>query len=301
MEELHSNNTLQNNSSYYDFEYDFLPFKLKIVYWIIIVICIPLIILAIYYLYSLVRDNHVAPIYVINLLISDLIQLCCMATLLGKPKGPLFHAITLLIHLIGVMVSVGFMVCISLERYLLIAWPLWYRSRRTMKVSLVICVVVWVLALVVTCSVRLIVFGKKPIAVILLLPFPMLIFSVVGIFKGLSAAISVSSEEKRRIVGATILVLLNYTLMFLPFIIGTMTQNYPTIIPYVLIFFNPLGDLVLYVFMRKGAIDKILASLCCCRMETQQQQIIAVNDDSTKTVSSVYGEKLTSHTQRRRR
>ncbi|XP_062285995.1 ovarian cancer G-protein coupled receptor 1-like, partial [Scomber scombrus] len=254
--------------------------------WIVIVIGLPLIILAIYYLYSLVRHNHIAPIYVINLLISDLIQLCCMATLLGKPKGVLF-LINALIHSIGVMASVGFMVCISLERYLLIAWPLWYRSRRTMKVSVVVCVVVWVLALVVTCSVLFIASEDTPIAVILLLPFPVLIFSVVGIFKGLSAAISVSSEEKRRIVGATILVLLNYTLLFLPFIIVTITQDHTMTIPYALIYFNPLGDLVLYVFMRKGAIDKILASVCCCRMETQQQQTIAVNDDSTKTVSSV--------------
>ncbi|CAK6983218.1 ovarian cancer G-protein coupled receptor 1-like [Scomber scombrus] len=263
MEEWYSNNTLQNNSvldiSYdsYNDSYDYFDGDLimiepnlliyltvldneeYIACWIVIVICPPLIILAIYYLYSLVRHNHM--IYV----------------------------------------------SILYYRYLLIAWPLWYRSRRTMKVSVVVCVVVWVSALVVTCSVLFIASELTPIGVILLLPFPVLIFSVVGIFKGLSAAISVSSEEKRRIVGATILVLLNYTLLFLPYIIVTITQDHNMTIPYAFMFFNPLGDLVLYVFMRKGAIDKILASVCCCRMETQQQQTIAVNDDSTKTVSSV--------------
>ena len=177
------------------------------------------------------------------------------------------------------------MICVSIlyYRYLLIAWPLWYRFRRTVKVSVVVCVVVWVLALVLTFLSMFI--GPKPIAVILLLPFPVLIFCVVGIFKGLSAAISVSSEEKRRIVGATILVLLNYTLMFLPSIIYVITQH--NLNPFALIYFNPLGDLVLYIFMRKGAMDKILASVCCCRMETQQQQIIAVNDNNMMTVSSV--------------
>ncbi|CAK6983392.1 ovarian cancer G-protein coupled receptor 1-like, partial [Scomber scombrus] len=258
---------------------------------VVVIISLPLTILAIYALYSQVRHNHVAPIYVINLLISDLIQLCCMATMLGIPKGDLdLVYIIFLIHLVGVMASVGFMVCISLERYLLIAWPLWYRFRRTIKVSVVVCLVVWVLALVISCSI-LFIHNVLFIGVILLLPLPVLIFSVVGIIKGLSAAISVSSEEKRRIVGATILVLLNYTLLFLPYIIVTITQDF-TIPTLAFIFFNPLGDLVLYVFMRKGAIDKILASLCCCRMETQQQQIIAVNDDSMKTVSSVYGEKV---------
>ncbi|XP_053189554.1 G-protein coupled receptor 4-like [Scomber japonicus] len=283
MEEQYSNNTFQNNS-YHDSDIIEPPIQLRIVCWIVIIICLPLIILAIYYLYSLVRHNHVAPIYVINLLISDFIQLCCMAILLGKPKLVLFF-ITVSIYSIGLMASVGFMVCISLERYLLIAWPLWYRFRRTVKVSVVVCVVVWVLALVLTFLTIFI--GPKPIAVFFLLPFPVLIFSVVGIFKGLSAAISVSSEEKRRIVGATILVLLNYTLMFLPFLIWSITPHVIMTNPFTFIFFNPLGDLVLYIFMRKGAIDKILASVCCCRMETQQPQIIAVNDNNMTAVSSV--------------
>ncbi|XP_053189556.1 G-protein coupled receptor 4-like [Scomber japonicus] len=299
MEEHYSNNKLQNNSYDYDYNISYhdvielpilLDVELEIVWWIVIVICLPLIILAIYYLYSLVRHDHVAPIYVINLLISDLIQLCCMATLLGNLKGVLFFII-LSIHLFGVTASVGFMVCISLERYLLIAWPLWYRFRRTVKVSVMVCVVVWVLALALSVlNVFIPMFSSgslEPIPVFLLLPFPVLIFSVVGIFKGLSAAISVSSEEKRRIVGATILVLLNYTLLFLPYIIWTIIPHLYMTYYSTFIFFNPLGDLVLYVFMRKGAIDKILASVCCCRMETQQQQIIAVNDNNMTAVSSV--------------
>ncbi|XP_053189567.1 G-protein coupled receptor 4-like [Scomber japonicus] len=279
MEEQYSNNTFQNNS------YHEPPIYVQIEFWIVIV-GLPLIILAIYYLYSLVRHDHVAPIYVINLLISDFIQLCCMATWLGKHERFLDFT-TFVIYFVGLMASIGFMVCISLERYLLIAWPLWYRFRRTVKVSVEVCVVVWVLALVVICSAVFSGSGPMPVGVFLLLPFPVLIFSVVGIFKGLSAAISVSSEEKRRIVGATILVLLNYTLLFLPFLIWTIAPDVIIIDPYTFIFFNPLGDLVLYIFMRKGAIDKILASVCCCRMETQQQQIIAVNDNNMTAVSSV--------------
>ncbi|XP_053189551.1 mas-related G-protein coupled receptor MRG-like [Scomber japonicus] len=295
MEEQYSNNNTFQNNSHLDSIVFWLPIELRIVSWIVIAICLPLIIPAIYYLaFSIhvllqVRHNHVAPIYVINLLISDLIQLSCMAIFLGNPKGVLFF-ISDVIHIIGVMASVGFMmICVSIlyYRYLLIAWPLWYRFRRTVKVSVVVCVVVWVLALVLTFLPMFIAIGLDTYAVMILLPFPVLIFSVVGIFKGLSAAISVSSEEKRRIVGATILVLLNYTLLFLPYLIYGITKDYTMTDPFAFLFFNPLGDLVLYIFMRKGAIDKILASLCCCRMETQQQQIIAVNDNNMTTVSSV--------------
>ncbi|XP_053189561.1 G-protein coupled receptor 4-like [Scomber japonicus] len=291
---------VNSNFSYFDDYYDYYDYydffthqlsvhytELYIVCWIIVVICPPLIILAIYCLYSLVQHSHVAPIYVINLLISDLIQIGGMAMWLGKPKGVL-AMITYYTHVHGIIASVCFMVCISLERYLLIAWPLWYRFRRTVKVSVVVCVVVWVLTLVIIgCAILMERYMNMLFAVISFIPFPVLIFSVVGTFKGLSAAISVSSEEKRRIVGATILVLLNYTLLFLPLIMWGITIDYTMAHPLAFICFNPLGDLVLYVFMRKGAIDKILASLCCCRIETQQQQIIAVNDNNMTTFRSV--------------
>lgn len=159
-------------------------------------------------------------------------------------------------------------------RYLVIAHPLWYRFRRTIKSSVAVCVLVWILSLL--CVVLYYVFAGNGVAniisaVFLLLPFPLLIFFLVGTLKALSASISVPSDEKRRIVGILVLVLLIYTLLFLPRIIRYLEANSNTTLNYLSHMFlrlNPFADLFLYVFMRKGFIDKLLASVCCCRMDS---------------------------------
>ncbi|KAL7383884.1 hypothetical protein ABVT39_019927 [Epinephelus coioides] len=162
-----------SNSSYayygHNEEAGFITF---VVTCIIVGIALPLTLMAIFALYSLVQNDHVAPIYVINLLISDLIQLCCTIVWLEKPedwkKYNIFY-----IYFFGVMASACFMVCIALERFLVIVFPLWYRFRRTIKTSVLV--------------------------------FP--------------------PDEKRRIVGVLVLVLLLYTLLFLPSIIWSLTEN----------------------------------------------------------------------------
>ncbi|XP_044229391.1 G-protein coupled receptor 4-like [Thunnus albacares] len=249
---------------------------------VIISIGLPLTLVAIYSLYSQVKNDHVAPIYIINLLISDIFQFCCMIVEVAKLEGkkedlkiePNYQIFSC-IYNIGVLANVGFMICIALERYLLIAWPLWYRFRRTIKSSLVVCVVVWTLPLVfllsayfwVESTVVITILGVLP-----LVPFPLLIFFLGGTLKSLSAAISVSSDEKRRIVGMLVLVLLIYTLLFLPtiivFLIEKARDNTLIKLRLILVRFSPLADLILYFFIRKGAIDKLLASLCCCRMDS---------------------------------
>ena len=165
--------------------------------------------------------------------------------------------------------------CILCYRYLVIAWPLWYRFRRTIKISLVVCVVVWTLPLVYVLPFYFWVDDeviRTISAVFLLVPFPLLIFFLVGTLKALSAAISVPSDEKRRIVGMLVLVLLIYTLLFLPTVImflrvGTIGNYEFNRLTLMLLRLRPLADLILYFFMRKGVIDKLLASLCCCRMD----------------------------------
>ncbi|XP_038586066.1 G-protein coupled receptor 4-like [Micropterus salmoides] len=270
MEDFNINSSSQNQS--YDYSNTTSKYHIdpvEVVTCIIIAVGLPLTMVAIYSLYSMVRRDQVAPIYVINLLITDLIQFCYMIVEVAPPENP--KIIFRNIYLSALMASICFMVCISLERYLVIAHPLWYRFRRTIKTSVVVCVLVWVLSPVcVVCfyftDVRYILF-----IIILLLPFPLLIFSLVGTLKALSASISVPSDEKRRIVGILVLVLLIYTLLFLPSIILLLEEHYDLtldLLSTIFLSLSPLADSVLYVFMRKGFIDKLLASVCCCRMDS---------------------------------
>ncbi|KAF1375370.1 hypothetical protein PFLUV_G00219120 [Perca fluviatilis] len=263
---------------YYYYNYDCLNcypnFIIYVVTCIIIAIGLPLTFVAIYSLYSQVRNDHVAPIYVINLLISDIVQLCCMICDVAQTTSFMKSMIDItiaiifqLMYIYSLVTSVCFMVCIALERYLLIVFPLWYRCRRTIKSTVVICVVAWVLP-----SLYFLIS-----TVFLLLPFPLLIFFCCATLKALSASVSILPEEKRRIVATLVLMLLIYTLLFLPYIIYIMTdyRNYKNFIQTTTLYYlspvflklNPLADLVLYIFMKKGILDKILASVCCCRVE----------------------------------
>ncbi|XP_029926907.1 G-protein coupled receptor 4-like [Myripristis murdjan] len=263
---------------------------------IVISIGLPLTLLAICALYSLVRDNHVAPVYVINLLVSDLIQMCCLIMWVAAPNNLIL--ITNRFYYVGLMASVGFMVCVAMERYVVIAFPVWYHFRRNIKVSLVVCFMVWAFSIsyvILVVSVFNIRVTSILLSIYLLLPFPLLIFFLAGTLKALSSSISVTPEEKRRIVGTLVLVLLNYTLLFLPTIIWYMsaaiTQNYTSdhTLQLIVVRFSPLMDLVLYVFMRKGAVDKLLAFLCRCRMTTEQEQgqMSTVDSNTLHTVSSM--------------
>ena len=63
-----------------------------------------------------VRKNKIAAIYVINLLISNLIQLCCMFIWLAQPGNMEVYDIVSYIYYFGVNASLCFMLCVSLER-----------------------------------------------------------------------------------------------------------------------------------------------------------------------------------------
>uniref|UniRef100_A0A673VYG0 G-protein coupled receptors family 1 profile domain-containing protein n=1 Tax=Salmo trutta TaxID=8032 RepID=A0A673VYG0_SALTR len=261
-----------------------------IVQWTTFSIGFPLICLSIYAMYFLIRADHIAPVYVINLLIADLIQICMRPIILSVS----WKFIATMIEFFGISASVGFMVCVALERYLVIAFPLWYRFRRNIKYSLIVSSFIWVVPfiqiymfhLTPTSEISLILF-----AVSLLIPFPLLVFFLVGTLKALSVSISVPAVEQRRIIGTLALVLGNYTVLFLPliiqYLISAVTCQKDVMIGTIFESFSPLVDPLLYVFMRKGAKDT-LAFPCFDKLMGDQEQS-QVTNTMTITDSGVEG------------
>ncbi|XP_034538242.1 G-protein coupled receptor 4-like [Notolabrus celidotus] len=261
-----------------------MDFIFNVVQCIVISIGLLLVLVTIYALSSLVRQGQVAPIYVINLLISDIVQLCCMIVLVSNPETPM----TLYVYFSGLLSSVGFMVCISLERYLVIVHPLWYRFKRTIKISVAVCAVVWALPPVY----YLIVLPWVPVigscivlSIVLIIPIPLFIFFLVRTLRALSSSVSVHSDEKRRIVGLLVVVLLIYTLLFLPgiIILLLLMAGFKSFIlllmSIMLLTLSPLADMLLYIFIRKQIMGNCLTSLCCCIKESNDPTTSAVDVD----------------------
>ena len=157
-------------------------------------------------------------------------------------------------------------------RYLVIAWPLWYR-RQNIKTSVVVCVGIWAFNLVLVSTFHHL--SLRVIAFFFYFPLPLFIFFLGGTLKSLSASY-VPSDEKRRIVGILVLVLISYTLLFLPSIIMFACFQLDLWLSGAFLKCTPLTHLLLYVLMRKGIADKPLASVCCCRMD---------NNDTSQTAA----------------
>ncbi|XP_041865944.1 C-X-C chemokine receptor type 1-like [Melanotaenia boesemani] len=217
--------------------------------WISICTYFPLALVVICCLCYKARRDHV-PVYYINLIISNLIQLYSMRVWVTKENYDMVQYSCVVVYIFSVMTSLGFRMCIALERYFVIVCPQ-LPCIRQIKGSVWVCVAVWGIFLV---TVPLPLFFGQPsfVLTLALLPAPVFIICLAGTLKSVlqtpPAAASVPAEEKRRILGILVLLLLNYILTILPAAI-----------------------------MRP--IDKLLMRLCCCRM-----QDAAAGDGSTPSV-----------------
>uniref|UniRef100_A0A3B3B692 G-protein coupled receptors family 1 profile domain-containing protein n=1 Tax=Oryzias melastigma TaxID=30732 RepID=A0A3B3B692_ORYME len=247
-----------------------------------------LILLALYPVYSMIRKDPIAPVSLINLLISDLIQLCCLIVMV-KTNGDI-SALSFNIHLCAKMVSISFMVVISMERYLCVAWPIWYRFNQNIKNYIIISLMAWLLS-VFYFSVYFFTFiygYAILVSCYFLFPFPLLTFFLYKTIKVLYASPGVNRAEKLRIISILSLVLIMYLVIFLPTVISIWYYKYDETFSYIaniLFFSSPLADLVLYIFMRKDIFDRYLLSFCCCRMYEEEMSSTVENVDISRRFS----------------
>uniref|UniRef100_A0A8C9S1B1 G-protein coupled receptors family 1 profile domain-containing protein n=1 Tax=Scleropages formosus TaxID=113540 RepID=A0A8C9S1B1_SCLFO len=230
--------------------------------WIIMCVGLPTIFLVGYALIRLVKADHVAPVYVINLLLSDLLQISTRPIFTLKHHGikisTNLYVFAVLLLNTGFFASPFFMMGISLERYLVVAHPVWYRYRRNVRNSIIVSLIAWLIFLLFAIVVKfqLDKYLEKIYATVFLLPFPFLIFFNVGTIQGLSRTINLPSAEKGRILGTLFMVLGIYCILFLPYIFVNFFFKIPEFcylhaVTFNIVDLNALVDPVLYIFMRK--------------------------------------------------
>ncbi|KAL2083397.1 hypothetical protein ACEWY4_021170 [Coilia grayii] len=262
------------NSTKLDFEAYFNNISF-IVYSVIFFVALPGICFAVYKFCS----QEVAPVYVINMFISDLIQISAhpiRSTLwvIGFHDDIVY--VMWLIYLLGLQVNIFFMVCISAERYIMIAHAVWYRNIQNIS-PVAISVFIWILSAVLMVItyffIDLVIWLMPPV---LLLPYPLVMFFFVATWRALSRT-SIPRNEQIRIMATLALVLCIYTILFLPYVVvfiyydidgvdfvnTTVSYIYLRYSAEMITAFNPLFDLLLYVFMRRDVTDILRAVFCC--------------------------------------
>ncbi|XP_006784006.1 uncharacterized protein LOC102792140 [Neolamprologus brichardi] len=251
-------------------------YVLEVMMWINMCVCLPLTILIINCVFYGVPRVKVPIISYTNLLIANLIQMCIMIAWVARVE----RSICVMIHVSCAMASLYFKMCIALERCFFFAYPLLDCLRQT-RSSVVVCVLVWAFCIV---SVPLAIILKEFVRLIIyaLLPAPLSIFCLAWTFTALPAATSVPTEDKRRSLGTLVLLFFNYFVMILPTVIFPILDFLADIklfcyfIPISILFLLcPFVDLILFLFMQKGCIDKLLVCLCCCSMNNTVSDVEA--------------------------
>uniref|UniRef100_A0A673LT39 G-protein coupled receptors family 1 profile domain-containing protein n=1 Tax=Sinocyclocheilus rhinocerous TaxID=307959 RepID=A0A673LT39_9TELE len=243
--------------------------------------------LAFYGLCCLIRPNHTVPVFVINLFITDVIQIC-FRPILSFCTFSVIIAFIYYIYSLSIIVNVGFMVCISVERYIMIKYAVWYRLHNTSKNLALICLLVWAIPCgIIVIDVIIALQGKIAHAFfisvfVLLMPYPLVVFSFVGSWKALSHSVTITPNEQKRILGILALVLFNYTVLFMPAIVqsiimmlsfeqGLRLHGYLLSVSGILVYLNPLADSLLYVFLRRDA-NGMFRCLCCEKLHENQTE-----------------------------
>ncbi|XP_010888672.2 G-protein coupled receptor 4-like [Esox lucius] len=284
--------------------------------WILLVIGLPAVCLASYALFRLAKAGQVAPIYVINLLISDLIQIAItfifiLSRFCDSTFQPMVTARCLarIFVRLGLCTSLGFMVLISLERYMVVACPVWYRFRRSVKNSILISLSLWAMSLgYVTFDYTFLIHNSNQSLTVFsglsLLPAPFLVLGFVVTQRALHRGMALRGPKRMKILGTMGLVLGIYIFLFIPFSIRNLyfslmdsnpsvpdpVRDMSSVITSALMYLSPLTDCCIYIFMRTDLRDTIVAFPCCRRLLSGmecERSIGEIGQEDTQSVDQV--------------
>ncbi|XP_061565789.1 G-protein coupled receptor 4 [Cololabis saira] len=222
-------------------------FGLTFIYGVIFSVGLPSNLLSLWGLYQLGRSGGggCQLVYILNLLLSDLLQLLTLPLwilyLQGGhcwPHGQLTCELVGYVFYVNIYASVMFLCLIAMDRCLAIVYPLSSRRVRTVRVAAVSGVAVWTLTFLfclsgllpsVFDSDRLLCLEQYPVSpryahfkiitVVLgfLLPCTILGYTSAHIGVTLRRSPSLSSHERRRIVGILVVITVNFIVVFGPY------------------------------------------------------------------------------------
>ncbi|XP_065809474.1 proteinase-activated receptor 2-like [Labrus bergylta] len=258
--------------------------------WVIFLIGLPEVCLAFYALLFLLKKDKFAPIFALNLLLSDLLQIgITVVFIISRFFDPTFYpfhsarCITRHFVYFGLTSSLGFMLLISAERYVMVAWPVWYHTKNRAKISILISVGMWVFSLA-YCTLQYFLTSDTRsllllFSIVCLLPAPFLLGLFIATYKALNKSMAMrhGTKNRRRVLGVLGLVLGTYTVLFFPFSFRNLyyslkgdngsdaedlVRDLSSVVTSALVFLSPLIDALLYIFIRKDIRDTVEAFPC---------------------------------------
>ncbi|XP_005743649.1 uncharacterized protein LOC102198554 [Pundamilia nyererei] len=229
-------------------------------------VCLPVTILLLVLSCRAIKRGQVPAIYYTNLLISTLLQLFTMIALVANSDQLQYNSSSVSCYAFSMMANLGFKICISLEGSFIIVFRQLDSIRQT-KISVLACAVIWVICII---TISFAADKEYIVCILVILLAPLYILCLAGTLKCLPAATSVPFKEKQRIVGAVVLLFLNYFVMILPMIIlilqyrSNMGESHSIDGIVTLFLLSPFVDLILFFFMCDWFTDKLVAPLFCC-------------------------------------
>lgn len=252
-----------------------IPIVTEDVVYILFISCteIPMICLAIYAVYLLVKSNQDAPVFLINLLISDIILIVSMLLRAVSVNRTMLDIAMIAMHWSGFM-GAYLMACIAVERYVLIAHPVWYRTHRSVKCLVYISLIGLFASIIVFLTIDV---KSDLLHFMAFVPYVVIIVCFVGACRSLSRSTSLTPLKKQLVLAPLLFVVISYTFLFIPVnILGILVTKFSNSqkcarLAFKLYLLNPLVDCLLYVFMRSDA-ENIIRMPHCCRLKRDQSE-----------------------------